>query len=108
SAALDTVVHPAGVEATRLWQIRADGAGLGSRTADGDPAWPGWEDAAVPPEHLGVYLREVSTLMDSHALSGLAYCHCGDLRLHLPMAATPEQLRVYMEQAADHATSYGG
>src|SRR5699024_4162073 len=68
AAALDTVVHPAGLEATRLWQIRADGAGLGSRTADGNPAWPGWEDAAVPPEHLGAYLRELSTLMDSHDL----------------------------------------
>lgn len=90
SAALDTVVHPAGVEATRLWQIRADGAGLGSRTADGDPAWPGWEDAAVPPEHLGEYLRELSTLMDSHELSGLAYGHFGDgcihLRIDFPLA----------------------
>src|SRR5699024_2393327 len=93
SAALDTVVHPAGVEATRLWQIRADGAGLGSRTADGDPAWPGWEDAAVPPEHLGEYLRELSTLMDSHELSGLAYGHFGDgcihLRIDFPLASTP-------------------
>src|SRR5690625_4911724 len=112
SAALDTVVHPAGVEATRLWQIRADGAGLGSRTADGDPAWPGWEDAAVPPEHLGEYLRELSILMDSHELSGLAYGHFGDgcihLRIDFPLASTPEQLRVFMEQAAELATSYGG
>src|SRR5699024_7097686 len=50
AAALDTVVPAAGFAATRLWQIRADGAGLGSRTADGNPARPGWEDAAVPPE----------------------------------------------------------
>ena len=112
AAALDTVVHPAGLEATRLWQIRADGAGLGSRTADGNPAWPGWEDAAVPPEHLGAYLRELSTLMDSHDLSGLAYGHFGDgcihLRIDFPLASAPEQLRVFMEQAAELATSYGG
>ena len=26
-------------------------------------AWPGWEDAAVPPEQLGDYLREFDALM---------------------------------------------
>ena len=35
------------------------------------PAWPGWEDAAVPPERLGAYLREFSALMREHGLDGL-------------------------------------
>jgi len=35
-------VVPAGTEASALWRIRADGAGLGGRTPTGKPAWPGW------------------------------------------------------------------
>lgn len=97
ASALDTVVHSAGPQAIRLWQIRADGAGLASRTADGEQAWPGWEDSAVPPEHLGAYLRELEALMREHGLSGLAYGHFGDgcihLRIDFPLGAAPEVLR---------------
>ncbi len=35
-----------------LWRIREDGAGYAARLPDGSPAWPGFEDAAVPPERL--------------------------------------------------------
>jgi len=112
SSATDAVVHAAGPEAIRLWQIRADGAGLAGRTADGSQAWPGWEDSAVPPEHLGDYLRDLQALMDAHDLSGLAYGHFGDgcihLRLDFPLATTPEAMRGFMEQAARLASSYGG
>lgn len=112
SSAIDSVVHSAGPEAIRLWQIRADGAGLAGRTAAGSQAWPGWEDSAVPPEHLGDYLRDLQALMDQHDLSGLAYGHFGDgcihLRLDFPLATTPEAMREFMEQAAQLAASYGG
>ena len=47
-----------------MWRIREDGAGLAGRTPDGRQAWPGWEDAAVPPANLGAYLREFEALMD--------------------------------------------
>ncbi len=39
-----------------LWRIREDGAGYAARLPDGSPAWPGFEDAAVPPERLAAYL----------------------------------------------------
>src|SRR5690625_5041068 len=112
SSAIDSVVHSAGPEAIRLWQIRADGAGLAGRTADGSQAWPGWADSAVPPEHLGDYLRDLQALMNRHSLSGLAYGHFGDgcihLRIDFPLATTPETMRGFMEQAARLAASYGG
>lgn len=112
SSAIDAIVHSAGPEAIRLWQIRADGAGLAGRTADGSQAWPGWEDSAVPPEHLGEYLRDLQTLMNRHSLSGLAYGHFGDgcihLRLDFPLATTPDAMRGFMEEAAQLAASYGG
>src|SRR5215469_2535962 len=56
------------------------GAGLGSRTAAGAPAWPAWEDAAVPPSRLGPYLRDFTALLASHGLDGLLYGHFGDGR----------------------------
>ncbi len=80
---LEAVVLPSGPEASRLWQIRADGSGLAVRTATGAQAWPGWEDAAVPPEHLGDYLRDLEGLMEDRGLSGLAYGHFGDGCIHL-------------------------
>ncbi|MGM7669622.1 FAD-binding and (Fe-S)-binding domain-containing protein [Microbacterium sp. A93] len=113
---LEAVVLPSGPQASRLWQIRADGSGLAVRTATGAQAWPGWEDAAVPPEHLGDYLRELKTLMDSRGLSGLAYGHFGDgcihMRIDFPFdagtATGTAQLREFMEAAAALVARYGG
>ena len=68
---LDSLVVT-GAPARALWRVREDGAGLGSRTPAGAPAWPGWEDAAVPPEHLGAYLRDFAALMTEHRLDGLS------------------------------------
>lgn len=112
SHALDAVVHPAGEAAKRLWQIRADGAGLAGRTADGRQAWPGWEDSAVPPAHLGDYLRSMNQLMDRYQLSGLAYGHFGDgcihVRIDFPLDISGVTLRDFMTDAAELAASFGG
>ncbi|HEU4808310.1 MAG TPA: FAD-binding oxidoreductase, partial [Homoserinimonas sp.] len=55
SGALDHRIIPPGAEAKSIWRIREDGAGLAGRTQSGTQAWPGFEDAAVPPENLGAY-----------------------------------------------------
>ncbi|WP_405939275.1 FAD-binding oxidoreductase [Streptomyces sp. NBC_00726] len=112
SHAADGVVLPAGPEATRLWQIRADGAGLAGRTADGKQAWPGWEDSAVPPERLGDYLRGLQALMAEKGLSGLAYGHFGDgcvhARIDFPLDAGGGPMRDFLERAAALAAEHGG
>lgn len=112
AGALDAVVLPSGPEATRLWQVRADGAGLAGRTAAGAQAWPGWEDSAVPPEHLGDYLRDLAALMEREGLSGLAYGHFGDgcvhLRIDFPFDSTPQTMRSFLGQAAELVAKYGG
>ncbi|KAD3455946.1 FAD-binding protein [Arthrobacter yangruifuii] len=112
AGALEAVVLPSGREATRLWQIRADGAGLAGRTATGAQAWPGWEDSAVPPEHLGNYLRDLTALMDARQLSGLAYGHFGDgcvhLRIDFPLGQDGAAMRSFLEAAADLVARYGG
>ncbi len=108
---LDSAVFT-GPQAAALWRIREDGAGLGSRTPAGAPAWPGWEDSAVPPASLGPYLRELSALMASHGVDGLLYGHFGDgcvhVRIDFPLRDRPRVLRSFTEDAAKLAASYGG
>lgn len=112
STAMDAPVLPAGPEATRLWRIRADGAGLAGRTATGEQAWPGWEDSAVPPEKLGDYLRGMQHLMDEEGLSGLAYGHFGDgcvhVRIDFPLDTDGTIMRRFLERAAALAAEHGG
>ena len=120
SAAIDTVVYPPGDQASALWRIRADGAGLGGRTppdgaGGGDQqAWPGFEDAAVPPENLGAYLRDFTTLMEEFDIDGLLYGHFGDGCVHVRLAMpleTPEGVahsRAFLQSAARICATHGG
>ncbi|WP_227589912.1 FAD-binding and (Fe-S)-binding domain-containing protein [Demequina pelophila] len=99
-------------EAARLWAIRADGAGLSGRTPQNTEAWPGWEDAAVPPERLGAYLRDFDALMDRHGVTGQPFGHFGDgcihVRLDIPLQVDGRPLREFMHDAAALVASHGG
>ena len=110
--AVDSLVLPAGPHATALWRIRADGAGLAGRTPDGRPAWPGWEDAAVPPDRLGTYLREFETLLSDADLTGVPYGHFGDgcvhIRIDFPLARGSAEFRAFMLAAARLVVAHGG
>ena len=101
-----------GAPARALWRIREDGAGLGGRTPAGAPAWPGWEDAAVPPQHLGAYLRDFAALMAEHGLDGLTYGHFGDgcvhVRIDFPFSTEPGRYRQFAVAAAQLVGKYGG
>src|SRR6185437_13123338 len=81
-------------------------------TPSGAPAWPGWEDSAVPPERLPGYLRELQALMAGHGLDGLMYGHFGDgcvhVRIDFPLASRPRVLREFTEGAAALAAGHGG
>lgn len=111
-SALDSRVLPSDARARALWRIREDGVGLAGRTPDGEPAWPGWEDAAVPPARLGAYLREFEDLKAAHGVQGLSYGHVGDgcihTRLDLPIASAPDRFRRFLEDAADLVARHGG
>jgi FAD/FMN-containing dehydrogenase/Fe-S oxidoreductase len=101
-----------GADAVRLWRIREDGAGLGGRTPANAPAWPGWEDAAVPPDRLGEYLRGFFRLLADYRIDGLAYGHFGDgcvhARLDFPLAEQPQLFREFLFAAAELVAGYGG
>ena len=113
SGASDGFVVTDPAEATALWKIREDGAGLASISL-ARPAYPGWEDAAVPVEHLGAYLRDFDRLLDDHGLDGLPYGHFGDgcvhVRIDFPLTEPggAAGYKVFVEEAAQLVARYGG
>ncbi|MET9019303.1 FAD-binding and (Fe-S)-binding domain-containing protein [Actinopolymorpha sp. NPDC004070] len=97
-----------------LWRVREDGAGSTTRLPDGSEAYPGWEDAAVPPQRLGGYLRGFDALLAEHGRQGIYYGHFGDGCIHVRIdfdllsAEGVAGFRRFMEDAADLVTSHGG
>jgi FAD/FMN-containing dehydrogenase/Fe-S oxidoreductase len=113
AAPLDARIVGEASEAAALWRIREDGAGLGAISLP-RPAYSGWEDAAVPPEQLGAYLREFDALLRSHGLDGVPYGHFGDgclhIRIDFPLtdADGPRRFRDFVTEGARLVASYGG
>ena len=79
--ALETRLVRDVAEAAALWRIREDGAGLAGRSLP-TLAYSGWEDAAVPPQHLGAWLRDFDGLLAEYGLQGYPYGHFGDGCIH--------------------------
>ncbi len=96
-----------------LWRIREEGAGLASRVWD-RPALAGWEDAAVPPERLGAYLREFERLMADHDVQGEPFGHFGDGCVHVRITFPLDEeggrsvYRGFLHEAAALVARHGG
>ncbi len=111
--ALDGFVVSDPVQALALWRIREDGAGLAA-VGLAEPAYPGWEDAAVPPARLGAYLRDFDALLVEHHLHALPYGHFGDgcvhARIDFPLTSPggASRYRTFVEAAAVLVGSHGG
>ncbi len=101
------------VEQAVLWRIREEGAGLASRVWD-RPALAGWEDAAVPPDRLGAYLRDFERLLADHEVHGEPFGHFGDgcvhVRIDFPLddEGGHRIYRDFISEAATLVASYGG
>jgi FAD/FMN-containing dehydrogenase/Fe-S oxidoreductase len=117
---LERVPHPpssriyTSAEARAVWQIRESGP-RAAAFAPGAPAeWEGWDDAAVAPEKLGAYLRDIRKLMDEYDYKGAFYGHFGHGCIHMRVSFDLESekgIRNYAEfvdRAADLVVSYGG
>ncbi len=98
-------------EAAALWRIREDGAGLAARSLD-RPAYSGWEDAAVPPERLGEWLRTFDSLLADHGLDGVPYGHFGDgcvhVRIDFDFDDGGRRFREFLTAGAVALKEYGG
>ncbi|GAB3569780.1 FAD-binding and (Fe-S)-binding domain-containing protein [Amycolatopsis endophytica] len=109
-----TVVETRPADQRVLWSVREAAAGIVTRMADGSEAWPGWEDSAVPPANLGVYLRDFRALLGKYGLTGVPYGHFGEGCVHVRInfGLTSEegrrQFRAFMEDAADLVVRHGG
>ena len=101
-------------EAARIWFVRE--SALGAMVfVPGEPhGWEGWEDAAVPPERLGSYLRQITALMKEYGYRSPLYGHfgqgCVHSRINFDLESEPgiRQFRSFIERAADVVIAHGG
>ncbi|MGI5952138.1 MAG: FAD-binding and (Fe-S)-binding domain-containing protein, partial [Brooklawnia sp.] len=113
SGAVEGWVVPDAAAAARLWAIRTDAAGLAAVALD-RPAHAGWEDAAVPAERLGDYLRDFEALLTRFGLHALPYGHFGEgcvhCRIDFPLNAEDgtRVLHDFMVAAGELVASHGG
>ncbi len=97
-----------------VWAVRERGAGLATRTVDGAEAWPGFEDAAVPPERLAGYLRDFRALLAEHGRDGVVYGHFGEGCVHVRVdhdlltGAGRAAYRRFQADAADLVVAHQG
>lgn len=100
-------------EQKAIWKIREAGVGA-SRVPGVEDAWPGWEDAAVPPEKLGDYLRDLFALMARYGYAYTLFGHFGQGCIHIRIAFDlktadgVKKYRSFTSEAADLVVSYGG
>jgi FAD/FMN-containing dehydrogenase/Fe-S oxidoreductase len=101
-------------EIAQVWEIREGGVGH-SKIPGEHPGWPSWEDAAVAPERIGDYLRDLEDLCKKHGRRiSCFFGHVGHGCVHSRIDwdfLTPEGVRNYrafMEDAGDLIASYGG
>ncbi|HSE07539.1 MAG TPA: FAD-binding and (Fe-S)-binding domain-containing protein [Nocardioidaceae bacterium] len=114
AGALDHRVVTDTAEQLALWRIREDGAGLAARSLD-RPAHAGWEDAAVPPDRLGAYLRGFDALLRDYDYDGVPYGHFGDGCVHVRIDFDLDggdtgrrSFRGFLEDAARLVAEHGG
>jgi FAD/FMN-containing dehydrogenase/Fe-S oxidoreductase len=98
-----------------VWAAREAGLGATAYPPDGPETHEGWEDAAVPPDRLGEYLREFRKLLDQYDYeSSSLYGHFGQGCVHtripfqLSSAEGAAAYRRFVTDAAQMVVRYGG
>ena len=97
-----------------VWAVRESGLGATAHVPGRPPMWEGWEDAAVAPEKLGGYLRDLRKLLDRYGYGGDLYGHFGQGCVHtrtnfdLKSVEGIRKFRAFLDDAADLVASYGG
>jgi FAD/FMN-containing dehydrogenase/Fe-S oxidoreductase len=101
-------------EAKRVWSVRESALGA-TVFVPGEPeGWEGWEDAGIPPEHLGAYLRKLTTLMTEYGYRSALYGHfgqgCVHLRINFDFRSEKgiRDFREFLDRATDLVLSFGG
>ena len=99
----------------KLSDVREAGLGATAYPPGKHETHEGWEDAAVPPDRLGDYLRDFRKLLERHDYRGASlYGHFGQGCVHtrIPFELRTSEgiarYRSFVEEAADLVVSYGG
>jgi FAD/FMN-containing dehydrogenase/Fe-S oxidoreductase len=98
----------------QAWDVRESALGATSHVPGEPPGWEGWEDAAVAPDKLGSYLRDLHKLMKGYGYRSATYGHfghaCVHMRINFDLESTHgiANYRKFVEEAADLVISYGG
>jgi len=101
-------------ESRHVWKLRESGPRAAAAAPGSLPEWEGWDDAAVAPEKLGGYLRDIRKLLDEYDYHASFYGHFGHGCIHMRVSFDLESesgIRKYgefVERAADIVVSYGG
>ena len=101
-------------EAKAVWKIREAGPRAASNAPGQPPRWEGWDDAAVAPEKLGAYLRELRALLNEFKYDAAYYGHFGHGCIHMQtsfdLQSEPgiRQYAEFIDRAADLVVRHGG
>ncbi len=101
-------------QAKRVWEVRESSLGVTAHVSGEPLNWEGFEDAAVAPEKLGGYLRDLRKMFAAFGYKGALYGHFGHGCVHnrinfdLQSKDGIAKFRKFMEAAADLVASYGG
>ena len=108
------VIHDGEKHQEELAEVREIGLATASFPPGGRDRVTGWEDAAVPPERLGDYLRGLDGLLRRYGYTTSLYGHFGQGCVHtridfeLRTADGRRTFRAFLEDAADFVASLGG
>ena len=101
-------------EAVSIWRVRDSALGAVVFVPGMPNRFEGWEDAAVPPEKLGDYLRAITRLMDEYGYRSPLYGHygqgCVHTRINFDFHSEEglRNFREFIERAADVVVSFDG
>ncbi len=101
-------------EQMQAMEVRELGLGVSRVPGKLEDTWNGWEDAAVPPERLGPYLREFYALCDRFDYFVVLFGHFGQGCLHtqinfdLKTTEGVAKYRAFVTEAAHLVVRYGG
>jgi FAD/FMN-containing dehydrogenase/Fe-S oxidoreductase len=101
-------------EAASVWYVRESALGAVVFVPGEPDRWEGWEDAAVPPEKLGDYLRRISALMAEYGYSSPLYGHygqgCVHMRINFDFRSEEglRKFREFLDRATDVVLDFGG
>ena len=101
-------------DAARVWNVRESALGATAFVPGEPERFEGWDDAGIPPVHLGQYLRKLTVLMAEYGYRSPLYGHYGQGCVHLRInfdfrtEAGLRDFREFITRAADLVLSFGG